>query len=246
MRRIKLTVAYDGTAYHGWQYQPGVPTIEGELNNGLSRLFHEEITVIGASRTDTGVHALANVAVFDTACGIPADKVSYALNRLLPEDIRIRHSEEVEPDFHPRKQSTRKTYEYRILNEAFAQPLERLYSHFVYVPLDVEKMQQAADCLVGEHDFQSFCAAGSSARTTVRRIYSLEVEKKDSLITIRVTGNGFLYNMVRIIAGTLIEVGKGRYSPARVEEMLAAKDRAKAGPTAPARGLILVNYIFEG
>jgi tRNA pseudouridine38-40 synthase len=246
MRRIKLTVAYDGTAYHGWQYQPGVPTIEGELNNGLSRLFHEEITVIGASRTDTGVHALGNVAVFDTACGIPADKVSYALNRLLPEDIRIRHSEEVEPDFHPRKQSTRKTYEYRILNEDFAQPLERLYSHFVYVPLDVEKMQQAADCLVGEHDFQSFCAAGSSARTTVRRIYSLEVEKKGSLITIRVTGNGFLYNMVRIIAGTLIEVGKGRYSPARVEEMLAAKDRAKAGPTAPARGLILVNYIFEG
>ena len=136
MRRIKLTVAYDGTNYHGWQFQPGSPTIEGELNKYLSELFKEEITVIGASRTDSGVHALCNVAVFDTEARIPAEKVAYALNQRLPEDIRIRKSEEVASDFHPRKQATRKTYEYKILNEEFLNPVERLYAHFTYVPLD--------------------------------------------------------------------------------------------------------------
>lgn len=245
MRRIKLTVAYDGTNYHGWQFQPGSLTIEGELNKNLSRLFKEEITVIGASRTDSGVHALCNVAVFDTNARIPAEKVAYALNQLLPEEIRIRKSEEVESDFHPRKQAARKTYEYKILNEEFANPTERLYAHFTYVPLNVEKMQEAADYLVGKHDFQSFCAAGSTAETTVRTIYDIQIDKKDSMIRIRVTGNGFLYNMVRIIAGTLIEAGKGRFTPEQIKEILEAKDRTKAGPTAPARGLMLVKYQFE-
>lgn len=245
MRRIKLIVAYDGTNYHGWQFQPGSSTIEGELNKHLSELFKEEITVIGASRTDTGVHALCNVAVFDTNARIPADRVAYALNQRLPEDIRIRKSEEVEADFHPRKQVTRKTYEYKILNEEFANPVERLYAHFTYVPLDEKKMQAAADYLIGEHDFQSFCAAGSTAQSTVRTIYDINVERKETMISIKVTGNGFLYNMVRIIAGTLMEVGKGKISPEQMKDILEAKDRTKAGPTAPAKGLMLYQYQFE-
>ena len=245
MRRIKLTVAYDGTNYHGWQFQPGSSTIEGELNKHLSELFKEEIVVIGASRTDAGVHALCNVAVFDTEARIPAEKISYALNQRLPEDIRIRKSEEVAGDFHPRKQATRKTYVYKILNEEFANPVERLYAHFTYVPLDEIKMQEAAAYLIGEHDFQSFCAAGSTAESTVRTIYEIRVERNKNMISIEVSGNGFLYNMVRIIAGTLMEVGKGRLQPEQVKEILNAKDRTKAGPTAPAKGLMLFQYRFE-
>lgn len=245
MRRIKLTVAYDGTNYHGWQFQPGSATIEGELNRHLTELFKEEIMVIGASRTDTGVHALCNIAVFDTNARIPAERVAYALNQRLPEDIRIRRSEEVALDFHPRKQATRKTYEYKILNEEFANPVERLYAHFTYVPLDEKKMQKAAEYLVGEHDFASFCAAGSTAQTTVRTIYDMAVERKGNMISIKVTGSGFLYNMVRIIAGTLMEVGKGRFTPEQVKEILESKDRTKAGPTAPAKGLMLYEYQFE-
>ena len=245
MRRIKLTVAYDGTNYHGWQYQPGSKTIEGELNRHLSDLFQEEIMVIGASRTDAGVHALCNIAVFDTKARIPSDKIAYALNQRLPEDIRIRKSEEVEADFHPRKQATRKTYEYKILNEEFLNPVERLYAHFTYVPLDVDCMREAAAYLIGEHDFKSFCASGSTAETTVRTIYSIDIEKNKNMISIKVCGNGFLYNMVRIIAGTLMEVGKRRVTPAQIKEILEAKDRTKAGPTAPAKGLLLYEYQFE-
>ena len=245
MRRIKLTVAYDGTHYHGWQFQPGSPTIEGELNRHLSELFKEDIRVIGASRTDSGVHALCNVAVFDIKARIPAERIAYAMNQRLPEDIRIRKSEEVSADFHPRKQATRKTYEYKILNEEFLNPVERLYAHFTYVPLDEKKMQEGANYLIGEHDFASFCAAGSTAETTVRTIYDITVERKDTMISIKVTGNGFLYNMVRIIAGTLMEVGKGRYVPEYVKTILEGKDRTLAGPTAPAKGLMLYNYHFE-
>ena len=163
----------------------------------------------------------------------------------MPEDIRIRKSEEVEKDFHPRKRASRKTYEYKILNEEFSNPVERLYAHFTYVHLDEKKMQTAAFYLVGEHDFQSFCASGSTAETTIRTIYHISVERLNTMISIKVTGNGFLYNMVRIIAGTLIEVGKGRFTPEDVKEILEAKDRTKAGPTAPAKGLLLYDYQFE-
>lgn len=245
MKRVKLVVAYDGTAYHGWQLQPGVPTIEGELNKSLRDLLQEEIQVIGASRTDCGVHALCNVAVFDTNTRIPAEKISYALNQRLPEDIRIQSSMQVPDHFHPRHCASKKTYEYRILNCPFPIPTKRLYAHFTYVPLDVEKMAQAAEFLVGEHDFKSFCAAAAVVESTVRRIYELHVEKKDSEIVIRVQGSGFLYNMVRIIAGTLMEVGRGNLEPEKVREILDAKDRQAAGPTAPACGLTLVKYEFE-
>lgn len=238
-------MAYDGTAYHGWQVQKNGGTVESELNRALSELTGEEIQVIGASRTDAGVHGLCNLAVFDTSFRIDAEKFSYALNQRLPEDIRVRASEEVAADFHPRRCKSRKTYEYHILNAAFPNPLKRLYAYFTYVTLDVEKMRQAAAYLVGEHDFASFCSAGSQAETTVRTIYDLAVEKNGEEIVIRVAGSGFLYNMVRIIAGTLMEAGSGRMVPEKMEEILAAKDRTAAGPTAPACGLVLTEISCE-
>lgn len=316
-RRILLRVAYDGTNYHGWQLQPNAATIEGELNRALCALTGEEIVVTGASRTDAGVHALGNVAVFDTTSRIPAEKFSYALNQRLPEDIVIQSSKQVADDFHPRHCDCRKTYEYDILNRTFPLPAYRNTAYFLYGTLDIEAMQKACQAFLGEHDFASFCAAGAQVQTTVRTIYSLTVECRplteagtpvspasgeavnaadgkhgeqvqqaqsasgemlnaaagesdeqvqqaqpesgetaipaaggtnagsaDQLLTIRVKGNGFLYNMVRIIAGTLVEVGRGHIKPEEVAGIIAAKDRANAGPTAPARGLRLVEIEY--
>lgn len=244
MKRVRLTVAYDGTAYSGWQVQPNGRTIEGELNWALSDLFGEAIEVIGASRTDAGVHALGNIAVFDTAARMPAEKIAYALNQRLPEDIRIRRSEEVAADFHPRKCQSIKTYEYRIYHDRFPLPTRRLYTHYSYADFDILAMQEAAAYLTGEHDFQSFCASGSQAETTVRTIYAAEVFEEGKEIVIRISGGGFLYNMVRIIAGTLMAVGQGAYPPEHMREIIRARDRSAAGPTAPARGLTLVSYEF--
>lgn len=246
MKRIMLTVAYDGTAYGGFQLQNNTRTIEGELNRCLSSLLSEDIRVTGASRTDAGVHALCNFAVFDTQTRIPGEKISHALNQRLPEDIRICRSQEVEPDFHPRRAESRKTYEYTIVNAAFPIPTRRLYSYFTYAPLQTDRMREAAQYLVGEHDFKSFCSAGSKALTTVRTIHSIQVERMREEIVIRVTGSGFLYNMVRIIAGTLMEAGRGRWEPEHMEDILNACDRAAAGPTAPACGLMLTAYEFPG
>lgn len=244
MKRIKLTVAYDGTNYCGWQKQPNALTVEEVLNRELSKLLGESIEVIGASRTDSGVHAYGNVAVFDTETRIPAEKISYALNTRLPEDIVIQNSCETAPDFHPRHTNCVKTYEYRILNTRFPLPTMRLYANYVYRPLDVERMKEAALYLVGEHDFASFCSAGSQVKDTVRTIYRLDLQKEGDLISFQVEGNGFLYNMVRIIAGTLIEAGLGSYPPEKVEQMLLAKDRSKCGPKAPACGLTLVQIRY--
>lgn len=244
MKRVMLTVAYDGTNYSGWQLQPKGETIEGVLNRCLSQLTGEEITVIGASRTDAGVHALGNIAVFDTMSRIPGEKFSYALNQRLPEDIRICESKEVAPDFHPRHCESRKTYEYRIYCAPFPMPIKRLYAHYTYVPLNVDLMSQAAESLVGEHDFKSFCSVQTQAPTTVRRVDSVEVYREGNEIVIRVAGRGFLYNMVRIMAGTLMEVGRGHIAPEKIADILAVKDRQAAGPTAPACGLTLVGYEF--
>ena len=244
LRRIRLTVAYDGTNYNGWQYQPNGTTIEEVLNEALSNLTGEKVRVAGASRTDAGVHALCNYAVFDTGMRMPASKFAYALNQRLPEDIRIRRSEEVCAGWHPRSAKSIKTYEHRILNEEFPNPLERLYAHFTYLSLDEEKMRQAAAFLVGEHDFKSFCSLHAQVETTVRTITELTVKRQGSRIVIRVSGTGFLYNMVRIIAGTLMEIGAGKYPPGRMREILEACDRSAAGPTAPARGLTLTEYRF--
>lgn len=243
-KRIKLTVAYDGTAYCGWQIQPNGITIEEVLNRELTRLLDEEIRVIGASRTDAGVHALGNVCVFDTDTRIPAEKLSYALNRSLPEDIVIQRSEEIAADFHPRHCDSRKTYEYRILNRTMRDPNCRRNTYFYHWELDLDAMRKAAALLVGEHDFKSFCSPAAEVETTVRTVYELTVEKQGDLITIRITGNGFLYNMVRIIAGTLLEVGTGRRQPEDMERILDVGDRNAAGPTAPAHGLTLMEIRF--
>lgn len=245
MKRVRMIISYDGTAYCGWQIQNNGITVEEIINRELTNLLGEEIAVIGASRTDSGVHALGNVAVFDTETKIPPEKISFALNQRLPEDIRIQKSEEVNANFHPRYCDSIKTYEYRILNRKFPDPLNRLYTHFVYMPLDVEKMKAAAAYLVGEHDFASFCSAKSQVKTTVRTVYTLEVSKMDDIIKIRISGNGFLYNMVRIIVGTLLKVGLGVYPPEHVEEILEAKDRNCAGPKAPARGLTLIGISYQ-
>lgn len=244
MKRIMLTVAYDGTNYHGWQVQPNGETIEGILNRCLSELLGEEITVTGASRTDAGVHALGNIAVFDTESLIPADKMAYALNRRLPEDIKVQKSEEVDGDFHPRHTASCKTYEYRIYCAPFPMPVRRLYSHFTYVPMDIRCMQEAAKYLTGIHDFKSFCSIGAQVETTVRQIDFLDVSLEGNEIVIRVIGRGFLYNMVRIIAGTLMEAGRGHIAPEEVQKILEAKDRQAAGPTAPACGLTLVKIRY--
>ena len=244
MRRIKLVVAYDGTEYCGFQVQNNGPTIEGELNKVLSELFKEDIRVIGASRTDSGVHAYCNVAVFDTQARMPAEKMVYAINQRLPEDIRVQESSEVAADFHPRHTDSRKTYEYRIYNAAVQNPMKRRYALWNYYKLDVEKMREAAAYLVGEHDFKSFCSADTQVESTVRTIYELAVIQSGEDIVISVSGNGFLYNMVRIIAGTLLEVGKGKIAPNEMTQILEAKNRQAAGPTAPAHGLTLVKYEF--
>ena len=240
-KRIKLIVSYDGTNYCGWQLQPNGLSIEAVLNKHLSELLREDIAVIGASRTDSGVHALGNIAVFDTHTRIPAEKIALALNQRLPADIVIQSSCEVPLTYHPRKCNTRKTYEYRILNRKIPWPAERFNSLFYYMPLHLENMQKAAAYLVGEHDFVSFCSTRNQAEDTVRTIYSLDVTKQGDMITVRICGNGFLYNMVRIIVGTLLRVGTGLYTPEHVEEILHGRDRALAGPKVPPEGLTLVS-----
>lgn len=237
-------MAYDGTNYHGWQLQKNSITIESELNRCLSELLHEPVEVIGASRTDSGVHALGNIAVFDTMNRMPAEKISYALNQRLPEDIRIQKSEEVAADWHPRHCDSRKTYEYRIYRGQFPMPVKRLYSFFSYHTYDVNKMREAAAYLEGKHDFKSFCQTGAQVETTIRTIYSVEILEQGEDLVIRVCGNGFLYNMVRIIAGTLMEIGQGKREPMDIYRILDARDRGAAGPTAPAHGLMLIKYEF--
>lgn len=243
--RVKLVVAYDGTNYCGWQIQPNGITIQEVLNKTLSELFRTPITTIGASRTDSGVHSLGNVCVFDVNTRMPAEKISYALNQRLPEDIVVLDSTEVPDDFHPRFSKSRKTYEYRILNRTFRDPTRRLDTHFFHYPLDVAKMNEAAKFLIGEHDFASFCAANAQSETTIRTIYEASVVRDGDIIRIRVTGNGFLYNMVRIIAGTLIKIGDGDMPASAMKQIIEAADRSAAGPTAPANGLTMIGLEYE-
>ena len=239
MRRIMLKVAYDGTDFHGWQLQPGVRTVEGELNKALSEWTGNDICVIGASRTDTGVHALGNLAVFDLNLSIPTDKIAYALNTKLPADVKVQQAFDVESDFHPRHCASRKTYEYHIYASQFPMPLAGRYAYYTYLQPDISKMQQAAAYLIGEHDFKSFCCVRTQAESTVRTIYNIEVRKEDNEIVIQIEGNGFLYNMVRIVAGTLLDVGTGKTQPEEIPRILEQCDRTFAGPTLPPEGLRL-------
>ncbi len=244
MKRIMLIVGYDGTNYCGWQTQINGITVEEVLNKKLSQLLKEEIVVIGASRTDSGVHALGNVCVFDTDTQIPPEKLSYALNQRLPEDIKVQSSKEVDDDFHPRKVKAIKTYEYKVLNKKHEIPTLRLYTHFVYHKLDIKKMRKASKYLIGEHDFISFSSARGQAKTTIRNVTEIKISKKDDVISIKVSGYGFLYNMVRIIAGTLLKVGMGIYPPEHVKKIIESKDRKMSAPKAPAKGLTLLNISY--
>lgn len=246
MRRIKLIVSYDGTNYSGFQIQPNAVTIEEELNKALSDLCGEEVKVIGASRTDAGVHALMNVAVFDTDMRMAADKFAYALNQRLPSDIIIQDSCEVPEDFHPRYASSIKTYEYRILNRKFPDPLLKNFTYQYYYELDVPAMNEAAGYFIGEHDFTSFSAVKAQVNTRVRTIYECSVTRNGDLITLRIRGNGFLYNMVRIIAGTLLKVGSHDLMPSDIPAILEFKNREAAGPTAPPQGLVLISIEYTG
>ena len=245
MRRIKLIVAYDGTNYCGWQIQPNGITVEEVLNKAICKLTSEQIAIIGASRTDSGVHSLGNVAVFDTESRIPAERFAYALNQKLPDDVVVVSSEEVPGNWHPRYQNSRKVYEYHICNSKVPIPTRRLYQSFVSYKLDVDRMRTGAAYLLGEHDFAGFCCIRTNAKSTVRTIYQLDVKQNGDEVVIHVEGNGFLYNMVRIIAGVLIRVGRGYYEPEKVKELLDGKERTKEAITAPPQGLFLVEIQYE-
>lgn len=245
MRNIKLTIEYDGTNYHGWQIQKNAVTIQEHVEKALSRLLGVQTGVTGCSRTDVGVHAYGQVAHFFTESTIPGEKFSYALNNLLPEDIVVQTSEEVPEDFHSRYASKGKKYRYLICNTAHQSALMRNRACHVRPELDFEQMGKAAAHFVGEHDFAAFQATGGQVRSTVREIYSMSVRKKeDKLIELEVSGNGFLYNMVRIIAGTLIYVGMGKLSESDIPGIIGGLDRTKAGKTAPAQGLYLMEIYY--
>ncbi len=244
MKRVMLEVAYDGTKYSGWQIQQNSETVSGVLTRELSRLLKEDTLLIGASRTDAGVHAMGNICVFDTESEIPAEKFCYALNHSLPEDIVIQRSCEVPLNFHPRKRNCKKTYEYKIWNADFIQPFNRKYTYFVYKKLDVDKMNEAAGYIKGTHDFTAFCSIHTVIPDHVRTIFNSEVFKEGNLITFRITGNGFLYNMVRIIAGTIVQIGLGEREPESIKTILESMDRKNAGPTAPAQGLTLMRIEY--
>lgn len=245
MRRIHLIVEYDGTAYAGWQRQANAMTVQEKLERAIRKLTGEELCVSGASRTDAGVHALGQSAHFDTESRIPADKFSFALNTMLPTDIRVTRSEEVPLEFHARFSTKGKRYRYLFHAAPHAGALTRnTHAHVIY-PLDVEKMQAEAQDLVGTHDFAAFAASGSVVKDTVRTIYRAEVTREGSEIRLIVEGSGFLYNMVRIIAGTLIGVGSGKLEPGAFRRAIASGDRLDLGITAPAHGLTLMEVFYD-
>ena len=245
MRRIHLIVEYDGTAYAGWQRQANAMTVQEKLERAILKLTGEELCVSGASRTDAGVHALGQSAHFDTESRIPADKFSFALNTMLPPDIRVTRSDEVSPDFHARFSTRGKRYRYLFHAAPHAGALTRnTHAHVIY-PLDVERMQAEAQDLVGTHDFAAFAASGSVVKDTVRTIYRAEVTSSGSEIRLIVEGSGFLYNMVRIIAGTLIGVGSGKLEPGAFRRAITSGNRLDLGITAPAHGLTLMEVFYD-
>jgi tRNA pseudouridine38-40 synthase len=246
MRHIRLVVEYDGTGLHGWQRQPNAPTVQEHLEIALAKLLVHDVTVTGASRTDAGVHARGQVASFFTERTIPLHGIRRGLNSVLPDAIAILDAAEVPADFHPRFSATSKHYRYTILTRADRSPRWRDRAWHHPDALAVSAMTDAAGALLGEHDFAAFRAAGCAAKTTTRRIDSIAIAATGELLELDIHGNAFLRNMVRILVGTLTEVGTGRRPVAQVAEILASKDRTRAGITAPPQGLELVCVRYDG
>ena len=245
MKNIKITISYDGTAYHGWQVQENAITIQQTLETSLGKLFKTSPpSVTGCGRTDTGVHAKKYVCNFFADTSMPMEKLPFALNTKLPPDIVCLFAEEVPESFDARRSAIKKTYSYYIKNSQFPDAFTRNYTwHFKY-NLDIDKMKKAAKAFLGTHDFYGFAASGFTVKTTVRTIYSLDIEKHGDILAIHITGNGFLYNMVRIIAGTLAFVGTGKIPAENMEEIISSRDRKRAGITAPSSGLFLSEVYY--
>ena len=245
MRNIALIISYDGTQYCGFQRQNNGVTIQGAVEKALYELSGENLTVSGCGRTDAGVHAIEYLLTFKSNITVPVERIPLALNSLLPNDIRVKKSFECKDEFDGRFSVIKKTYMYLIDNREITTPFASRYSWHYKYKLDIDKMKKAAEYLIGEHDFVSFMAAGGQVKSTVRIIYSIKIEKNDdSMISISVEGNGFLYNMVRIIVGTLVYVGGGKFEPEYIKEILDSKERANAGITAPPQGLFMKNVDY--
>lgn len=244
MKNIKLTLEYDGTNYQGWQKQKIGETIQGTLERAIEELIKEVVEVTGSSRTDSGVHAKGFIANFKTESTIPSNKFKEALNYRLPEDIVILKSEEVSNDFHSRYSAKGKTYSYSIINRDVPSAIYRNYYYHVKKKLNTKAMEEACKYFIGTHDFNAFKSSGGSVKTTVRTITDLHIEHNEDIIKIYVTGDGFLYNMVRIIVGTLIMVGNNKVKPCEIKEIIDSKDRKKAGICVPANGLILEEVYY--
>lgn len=247
MRNIKLVIEYDGKEFHGWQKQPNKLNIQGTIEKAIEQITGEEVELMASGRTDRGVHALGQVANFKTNSNIPIEKFAIAINSNLKKSILIKSAEEVDEKFHSRLSCKRKTYRYIINNSKLGTAIYRNLETHIPIKLDINQMKQAIQYFEGEHDFKAFKASGTSAKSTVRTIYKAEVIEKDNdKIWIELTGNGFLYNMVRIIAGTLVEVGLGNIQPEEISNIIEEKERGKAGKTLPPQGLYLVNVEYEG
>ena len=245
MKRIVLTLSYDGTDFCGWQVQPEKRTVQGTLERALSGLTGETVSVTGSGRTDSGVHAAAQVAHFDTRSAIPPERFAPALNAVLPADVSVLSSREGEEGFHARFSAKEKTYRYAAYLSPVELPLKNRYAVRVDPRTDVSRMAEAAEYLVGTHDFSCFLASNSSVKNTVRTVYESRVFRRGEDVFFVIRGNGFLYHMIRIIVGTLLVIGNGRRAPEDIRTMLAAKDRTTAGPTVPAHGLCLCALHYD-
>lgn len=246
MRNIKLTIEYDGKDFNGWQKQPNKLNIQGTIEQAIKQITGEEVELMASGRTDSGVHAIGQVANFKTNSNIPIEKIPIALNSNLKKSIIIKSAEEVEEKFHSRLTCKKKTYRYIINNSRYGTAIYRNFETHIPVKLDIEKMKKAIKYFEGEHDFKSFKASGTSSKSSIRTIYRAEIYAKDNeKIWIELTGNGFLYNMVRIIVGTLVDVGLGKIEADDIPKIIEAKNRGKAGKTLPPQGLYLVNVEYN-
>lgn len=245
MKNILLTIEYDGKDFNGWQKQPNKLNIQGEIERAIEEITGEKVDLIASGRTDAGVHALAQMANFKTNSKLPVEKYPIALNTKLKKSIRIQKAEEVEENFHSRYHCKQKTYRYIINNSGQGSSIYRNLEYFIPNKLDVEKMQEAVKYFEGEHDFKAFKASGTSSKSSVRTIYKAKVEKQGERIIIELTGNGFLYNMVRIIAGTLVEVGLGKIEAEKIPDIIQSQKRENAGKTLPPNGLYLLQVEYN-